>query len=225
MLFKYSFEFLRTWFFKQISKDSIKCRHQFEIGVSSCGNWGGLLGCPVPLSPCDEGLGSQHGAWVNWWVSGWECHQVPSFGALSTSMGQGWWPCNPLELPCGLSLSWAWCRLLRAWTSVPAASLPGLSLLSAFTSSQVLEISKQWVICSSCVLFCFENMAYCPSVQFSRLVVSDSLWSHGLQHARLPCPSPTPEACSHSCPSSWWCHPTISSSVVLFSSCLQRPWG
>ena len=49
----------------------------------------------------------------------------------------------------------------------------------------------------------------------------DSLWSHSLQHARLPCPSPSPEACSNSCPLSQWCHPTISSSVVLFSSCLQ----
>ena len=49
----------------------------------------------------------------------------------------------------------------------------------------------------------------------------DSLWPHGLQHARLPCPSPNPRACSNSCPSSWWCHPTISSSVVPFSSCLQ----
>ena len=44
---------------------------------------------------------------------------------------------------------------------------------------------------------------------------------HGPQHSRLPCPSPTPEACSNSCPSSWWCHPTISSSVVPFSSHLQ----
>ena len=47
--------------------------------------------------------------------------------------------------------------------------------------------------------------------QFSRSVVSDSLHFHGLQHARLPCPSPTLRACSNSYPSSWWCHPTISS--------------
>ena len=47
--------------------------------------------------------------------------------------------------------------------------------------------------------------------------MSDSLQPHGLQHARLPCPSPTPRACSNSCPSSQWCHPTISSSVVPFS--------
>ena len=46
---------------------------------------------------------------------------------------------------------------------------------------------------------------------FSRLVVSDSLRPHGLQHARLPCPSPSPGACSNSCPLSWWCYPTISS--------------
>ena len=51
--------------------------------------------------------------------------------------------------------------------------------------------------------------------------MSNSLWPHGLQHARPPCPSPTPGTCSNSCPSSWWCHPTISSSVVPVSSCLQ----
>ena len=48
--------------------------------------------------------------------------------------------------------------------------------------------------------------------------MSDSLWPHGLQHARLPCPSPTPGACSNSCPLSRWCHSTISSSVVPFPS-------
>ena len=59
------------------------------------------------------------------------------------------------------------------------------------------------------------------SVQFSGSVVSNSLWPHGLQHARLPCPSPTPGVHSNSCPSRQWCHPTISSSVVPFSSHLQ----
>ena len=56
------------------------------------------------------------------------------------------------------------------------------------------------------------------SVQFSSSVVSDSLWPHGLQHARPPCPSPTPGVYPNSCPLRWWCHPTISSSVVPFSS-------
>ena len=55
----------------------------------------------------------------------------------------------------------------------------------------------------------------------SRSVVSDSLWPHDLQHARPPCPSPTPGVHSDSCPSSRWCHPAISSSVVPFSSCPQ----
>ena len=59
------------------------------------------------------------------------------------------------------------------------------------------------------------------SVQFSHSVVPSSLWPHGQQHTRLPCPSPTPGAYSNSCPSSWWCHPTISSSAFPFSSCLK----
>ena len=59
------------------------------------------------------------------------------------------------------------------------------------------------------------------SVQFSCSVVSDSLRSHELQHGRLPCPSSTPGAFSNLCASSQWCHPTISSSVVPFFSCLQ----
>ena len=59
------------------------------------------------------------------------------------------------------------------------------------------------------------------SVQFSRLVVFDSSWPHGLQHTRPPCPSPTPGVYSNSCPLSHWCHPIISSSVIPFSSHLQ----
>ena len=67
-----------------------------------------------------------------------------------------------------------------------------------------------------------ELQAYClSSVQFSCLVMSDSLCLHGLQHARLPCLSPSPEACSNSWQLSRWSHPTISSSVISFSSCLQ----
>ena len=58
-------------------------------------------------------------------------------------------------------------------------------------------------------------------LQFSRSVVSNSLRPHELQHARPPCPSPTPQVHSDSCPSSQWCHPAISSSVIPFSSCLR----
>ena len=94
---------------------------------------------------------------------------------------------------------------------------------------------EKWVIC--CVLInCVKLWKIkIPKVQFdpknlplfhrwllfSHSVVSDSLWPHRLQHSRLPCPSPTPGAYSNSCPLSWWCHPTISSSVIPFSSCLQ----
>ena len=57
--------------------------------------------------------------------------------------------------------------------------------------------------------------------QFSRSVMSDSLWPHGLQHARTPCLSPTPRVYPNSCPLSQWFHPTISASVIPFSSCPQ----
>ena len=59
------------------------------------------------------------------------------------------------------------------------------------------------------------------AVQFSQSVVSDSLRPHRLQHTRFLCPSPTPGACLNSCPSSQWCHPTVSSFVLPFSSCLR----
>ena len=58
-------------------------------------------------------------------------------------------------------------------------------------------------------------------IQFNRSIVSNSFWLHELQHTRLPCPLPTPEVYPNSCPLSCWCHPTISSSVVPFSSCLH----
>ena len=65
------------------------------------------------------------------------------------------------------------------------------------------------------------NINQFSSVQFSRSVVSDSSQPHESQHARPPCPSPTPGVHSESHPSSWWCYPAISSSVVPFSSCPQ----
>ena len=77
-----------------------------------------------------------------------------------------------------------------------------------------LTLWGHWCVCG------FWASEFCPA-QFSRSIVSNSLWHHGLQHARPPCPSPTPGAYSNSCPLSWWCHPTISSSVIPFSSCFQ----
>ena len=71
------------------------------------------------------------------------------------------------------------------------------------------------------VLGCFESIVIYCSIQFSHSVVSDSLRPHESHHARSPCPSPTPGVHSDSCPSSRWCHPAISSSIVPFSSCPQ----
>ena len=68
---------------------------------------------------------------------------------------------------------------------------------------------------------CYFDCIFFSSVQFSRSIMSDSLHLYELQHARLPSPSPTPRACSNAHPTSQWCHPTISSSVIPFSSCLQ----
>ena len=80
-------------------------------------------------------------------------------------------------------------------------------------------------VCVFCIIVIFRITSpfnnYFSSVQFICSAVSDSLQPHGLQHTRLPCPSPTPGAYSNSCPSRQWCHSTISSSIVPFSSRLQ----
>ena len=67
----------------------------------------------------------------------------------------------------------------------------------------------------------FKEHYWISSVQFSHSVMSDSLWPHELQQTGPPCPSPTPRVHPHPCPLSRWCHPTISSSVIPFSSCPQ----
>ena len=84
----------------------------------------------------------------------------------------------------------------------------------AFANSVSWKKNTMGISCSFVFSLCF-------SVQLSCSFVSDSLHPHGPQHARLPCPSTTPGVYSNSCPLNWWCHPTISSSVVPFSSHLQ----
>ena len=105
-----------------------------------------------------------------------------------------------------------------------------LSLSSAFPDVGKVSNSNDWlntffasqVIPNSVFLTLFNlTELLTDGVQFSRSVVSGSKQPYGWQHARLPCPSPTPGACSNSCPLSHWCHPTISSSVIPFSSHLQ----
>ena len=83
-----------------------------------------------------------------------------------------------------------------------------------------LLIWRIWIFNNIKVSATSVNLAW-YSVQFSRSVVSDSLRPYESQHTRPPCPSPTPRVYSNSCPSSRWCHPAISSSVVPFSSCPQ----
>ena len=80
------------------------------------------------------------------------------------------------------------------------------------------------VLCKNSLIargFYYSSFSQFSSVQFIRSVVSDSLWLHGLQHIRPPWTSPTPRVYSNTCPLSQWCHPTISSSVIPFSSCFQ----
>jgi len=90
------------------------------------------------------------------------------------------------------------------------------SFLGFLSSSTDLDIC----FCAAhCLDYC--SFVLYSSVQFSHSILSDSLQRHGLQHARAPCPSPSPRVYSNSCPSSLWCHPTISSSVIPFSSHLQ----
>ena len=86
---------------------------------------------------------------------------------------------------------------------------------------QVTLVCSQGSDTEHCQFLTFMVPWLYTSVQFSRSVVSNSLRPHGQQRVMLPCPSPTPRACSNSRPSSQWCHPTILSSVISFSSCLQ----
>ena len=107
--------------------------------------------------------------------------------------------------------SWScFCWLYRVPPSLAAKNI--INLISVLTI--------WWCPClvSSLVNYHQIAMTFACISQFSRSVVSYSLWPHGLQHASLPCPSPTPGAYSNSCPSTQWCHPTISSSVIPFSS-------
>ena len=133
-----------------------------------------------------------HFSYIRLFVTLWTIvHQVPPSMRFSRQEYWSGLPCPPPGDP-------------------PNPGIKPVSLMSPalagrfFTTSTTWEAQHSWSVS-----------------QFSRSVVSNCLWPHGLQHARLPCPSPTPGAYSNSCSLSRWCHPTISSSVVPFSSCLQ----
>ena len=102
----------------------------------------------------------------------------------------------------------------RDWAHV------SLSLLHWQAGSLPLAPPGKPFVYISMYINIYDNSLYIyafSSVQFSRSVVSNSLWPHELQHTRPPCPTPTPRAHPNSCPLSQWCHPTISSSVIPFS--------
>ena len=103
------------------------------------------------------------------------------------------------------------------WSGLPFPSPgdlpdPGIEPVSLVSSTLAGRFFTTWAIREARIF---------DSVKFSPSVVSSSLWPHELQHTRPPCPSPAPGVHSNSCPSSRWCHPAISSSVVPFSSCPQ----
>ena len=99
-------------------------------------------------------------------------------------------------------------------------SFPVTAIISQIPSIHLLNFSLCLWMCTD-ISFPSLLLIQFSSVQFSHSVMSNSLWPHGLQHSRIPCPSPTPRVYPNSCPSSQWCHPTISSSVGPFSFCLQ----
>ena len=100
------------------------------------------------------------------------------------------------------------------WISASFLVFPWLWHFWRVKTSYLLNV-PQFVL-----IWCFLVVQF-SSVQSSCSAMSDSLWPHELQHARPPCPSPTPGVHPNSCASSWWCHPAISSSVAPFSSCPQ----
>ena len=114
-----------------------------------------------------------------------------------------------------MNINWP-CIFLPSFTLFPLPMmLKHYANLSVWCQRIIRNLLKN---IENALLFFLNNFS---SVQFSHSVMSNSLWPHESQHARPPCPSPTPRVHPNPCPLSRWCHPTISSSVVSFSSCPQ----
>ena len=123
-----------------------------------------------------------------------------------------WTLCNTMDnSPSGSSVHGILQARILEWVAI------------SFSRGSSRPTDRTWVFWIAGGVFTFwaTGEAQFHSVQFSHSVVSDSLWLHESQHARPPCPSPTPGVYSDSCPSSQWCHPAILSSVAPFSSCPQ----
>ena len=128
-----------------------------------------------------------------------------------------------------------WCHPTISSSVVPFSScLQSFPASGSFLMSQFFSKGSQSIgaSASTCVRSCYKNRGSSrekwkqdPLLSFLLLFscqgISDSLWPHGLQHTRLPCPSQSPRVCSNSCPLSQWCYLTISSSAALFLSCPQ----
>ena len=134
-------------------------------------------------------------------------------------LGTSFWPIWRED--CVVSSCYSWYSFYKAAVSDALAntepSLLGETEVGSCEPVRTILSSTYQHMNLPCVQSCLKT----SSVPFSRLVVSDSLWPHELQHARPPCPSPTPRVYPNSCPSCQSCHPTISSSVIPFSSHLQ----
>ena len=115
---------------------------------------------------------------------------------------------------------WNFCTLFHVPGYVPmCCSLQSMGTWVEFVSYCCVKIVQILIMLNWLIVLFRSPISF--SVQSSHSVLSDSLWHHGLQLSRVPGPSPTPGSCSNSYPSSRWCHPTISSSAIPFSSCLQ----
>ena len=194
------------------------------------------VGCQFPLQGIFQTLGSNarllHRRWIlDHWATG-EDHSISTLAQPfnhplhahhswhdsrnEANEARGCVRCSDCSLHCELKLhlpGWrvaANCQKCRNQSHVSETDL--FSLNTGTTLAVRLL---------RCEFMCPSFQAALSSVQFSLSVVSNTLQLHGPQHTRPPCPSPTSGVYSNSCPSSWWCHPTISSSVGPFSSCPQ----
>ena len=138
------------------------------------------------------------------------CHHCASPKSLRCAKSLQWCPtlCNPMDYsPPGSSVHGILQVRILEWLAIPSSRQSSWSRNQ--TCISYISCIGWWVL------------HHFSSVQFSHSVLSDSLWPHEPQHTTPPCPSPTPGVHPNSCPLCQWCHPTISSSVIPFSSCPQ----